>query len=90
MPTPIYALRLPQQVQDDLAELGRVCGYPNGRALAKEALEAVTSGDPQRVQDFARKLALRVGEQLPLQLAPQRPPRRVKREKRRGRRGRAT
>jgi hypothetical protein len=69
MPTPIYALRLPKQVQDDLTSVGRLCGFPNGRAYAREVLEVMVSNDPERVKRFIRLVADKVGEQLSLSLS---------------------
>jgi len=68
MPTPLYTLRLPQKTQDDIAEMGKVYGAPNGRAFAREILEIMCSGDPTRVQSFNRRLMMAVGEQLALKL----------------------
>jgi hypothetical protein len=68
MPTPLYALRLPQKTQDDLVLMGKLYGLPNGRAFAREVLETMCSGDAGRVQAFLRRLMAGVGEQLALKL----------------------
>lgn len=68
MPTPIYSLRLSKKTQDDLSEMGKVYGLPNGRAFAREILEVMCSGDPAKVQAFNRRLMMAVGEQLALKL----------------------
>lgn len=69
MPTPIFALRLPQKTQDDIAELAKVYGAPNPRAFAREILEVVTSGDLTRLQAFTERLMSKMAGQLVLQLA---------------------
>jgi len=66
MPTPLYALRLPQKTQDDIAELAKVYGAPTGRAFAREILEVMTSGDMEKVKAFNARLVQKVGEQLTL------------------------
>lgn len=68
MPTPIYALRLPTKTQQDIAELGKIYGSPNGRAFAREMLETMTSGDMARIKAFNARLITKCGEQLSLQL----------------------
>lgn len=68
MPTPLYCLRLPQKVQDDILTLSRMYGLPNGRAFAREILETITSGDMERIQAFNRRLMMGLGEQLALKL----------------------
>jgi len=68
MPTPVYGLRLPKQVQDDLQTFGKIYGAPNGRAFAREVLEVMTSGDMERVKAFNARLIRGVGEQLTLKL----------------------
>ena len=68
MPTPIFALRLPQKTQDDIATLSRIYGSPNPRAFAREILEVITSGDMERIQSFNRRLMMGMGEQLALKL----------------------
>lgn len=74
MPTPLYALRLPQKVQDDLVTIGRVYGSPNGRAFAREILEVVTSGDPDRISLFVAKFIDRIGGQTSFFLSLEAPP----------------
>lgn len=69
MPTPIYALRLPAKVQEDIAALGKIYGAPNGRAFAREILEVTVSGDIARIQAFNSRLILRMGEQLQLEFS---------------------
>lgn len=100
MPTPVYGLRLPQKVQDDLVEYAKIYGAPSGRAFAREILEVMTSGDMERVKAFNARLIRGVGEQLTLfmnaqadlgaaQIAgkrAQKPKKRPKRGKVRGRR----
>lgn len=68
MPTPVYGLRLPKQVQDDLHTFGKIYGAPNGRAFAREVLEVMTSGDMERVKAFNARLIRGVGEQMTLKL----------------------
>ncbi len=68
MPTPTYALRLARKTQDDLAQMAKVYGAPNGRAFAREILETVCSGEPARMAAFNRRLLQGVGEQLALTL----------------------
>lgn len=68
MPTPIYTIRLTPKTQADIATLAKVYGSPNGRAFAREILETVCSGDPERMQAFNRRLMMGVGEQLALKL----------------------
>jgi hypothetical protein len=63
MGTPIYALRLPQKVQDDLSSVGRVYGSLNGRAFAREILEVVTSADADRISQFVARFTERLGGQ---------------------------
>lgn len=64
METPVFALRLPQKLQDDLAEYSVLYGAPNPRAFAKEILEVVLSGDPRRVAEFNGRLMQKIGEQM--------------------------
>lgn len=59
---------MPQKVQDDLLEMGKVYGSPNGRAFAREVLEVMTSGDMERVKAFNARLIAKAGEQLTLKL----------------------
>ena len=68
MPTPVFALRLPQKTQDDIAALSKVYGAPNARAFAREILEVITSGDMERIKAFNQRLITRMGEQLVLRL----------------------
>lgn len=68
MPTPTFALRLSLKTQADLAALSKVYGSPNPRAFAREILEAVTSGDMERIKAFNQRLITRMGEQLVLRL----------------------
>lgn len=105
MPTPIYALRLPQETQDALRTLALAGGWPNGRACAREILEVCISGDVARLSGFIDRLTRQPGSQLPLTLVPDNvaqppagaskgiaPRKRAKRGKRGkgGRRGRST
>jgi hypothetical protein len=68
MPTPLYALRLPQQTQDAIVELAKIYGAPTGRAFAREILEVITSGDMERIKSFNGRLIQGMGEQLTLKL----------------------
>lgn len=68
MGTPIYALRLPQKTQDDIAELSKLYGSPNSRAFAREILEVMTGGDIERIKAFNARLVRGMGEQLTLTL----------------------
>jgi hypothetical protein len=68
MPTPTYALRLPGETQKAIADLAGIYGAPNGRAFAREILEVMTSGDPERVKAFNARLIRGMGEQLTLKL----------------------
>ena len=68
MGTPIYALRLPQKTQEDIAELARIYGAANARAFAREILEVITSGDIERIKAFNARLIKGMGEQLTLKL----------------------
>jgi hypothetical protein len=68
MPTPTYALRLAKKTQDDIAELAKIYGSPNGRAFAREILEVTCSGDVARIQAFNRRLMMGMGEQMALKL----------------------
>lgn len=88
MPTPLYALRLPQKVQDDLVTIGRVYGSPNGRAFAREILEVVTSGDPDRISLFVAKFIDRLGGQTSFFLTVESTPAAPKRTTRKARRKR--
>lgn len=66
--TPIFTLRLPQKVQDDLAGMAKVYGSPNTRAFAREVLEVMCSADMERVKAFNARLIKGMGEQLTLKL----------------------
>jgi hypothetical protein len=88
MPTPTYALRLPKKVQDDLASIGLVYGAPNGRAFAREILEVVTSGNPDRISLFVQRFVERIGGQTSFALTVEAPPERTKRTARKKRRTR--
>jgi hypothetical protein len=68
MPTPTFALRLSLKTQQELAELAKVYGAPNPRALAREILEVIVSGDIERIKAFNARLITRMGEQLVLRL----------------------
>ena len=68
MATPIYSLRIPQKTQDEIAELARIYGAPNGRAFAREILEVITSGDLEKIKAFNGRLIKGMGEQLTLKL----------------------
>lgn len=68
MPTPTFTMRLPKKTQDELAELAKVYGAPNTRALAREVLEVIVSGDIERIKAFNARLITRMGEQLVLRL----------------------
>jgi hypothetical protein len=74
MPTPTYALRLPKKVQDDLTTIEHVYGAPNGRAFAREILEVVTSGDPDRISLFVAKFIDRLGGQTSFYLTVENTP----------------
>lgn len=68
MPTPIFALRLPQKIQDDLGEIARIYGAPSTRAFAREILEVMVSGEVERVKAFNGRLMMKMGEQMTLRL----------------------
>jgi hypothetical protein len=68
MPTPTYSLRLPAETQKAIADLAAIYGAPNGRVFAREILEVMTSGDPERVKAFNGRLIRGMGEQLTLRL----------------------
>jgi len=68
MPTPTYALRLPAETQKAISDLAAIYGALNGRAFAREILEVMTSGDPERVKEFNGRLIRGMGEQLTLKL----------------------
>jgi hypothetical protein len=68
MGTPVYGLRLPKKVQDDLVVFAKIYGAVNGRAFAREVLEVMTSGDLEKVKQFNARLIRGVGEQLTLKL----------------------
>lgn len=59
---------MPMKVQEDIADLARIYGAPNGRAFAREILEVITSGDIDRIKAFNARLIQGMGEQLTLKL----------------------
>jgi hypothetical protein len=66
MGTPLYTLRLPQKVQEDLSVMAKVYGLPNGRAFLREVAEVMTGGDLERVKGFNARLCKGMGEQMAL------------------------
>lgn len=68
MGTPLYTLRLPQSVQDELHVMARIYGVSNGRQFVRELLEAVTSADPERIKVFNGRLYRGIGEQMTMKL----------------------
>jgi hypothetical protein len=64
----MFALRLPEKVQESLRDMAKVYGSPNASAFAREMLTAMTSGDIEQVKAFNARLIARAGEQLTLTL----------------------
>jgi len=68
METPLFALRLPQTLQDQIKEMGKAYGSPNPRAFVRELLETVLSGDVAKVTAFNVRLIERATGQLQLRM----------------------
>ena len=64
METPLFALRLPQVLQDQIKEMSKVYGSPNPRAFLRELIECVLSGDQAKATAFNVRLVERVTGQL--------------------------
>lgn len=65
----MFALRLSEKTQGELAAMAKVYGAPTSSAFAREILEVVVSGDIERVKAFNARLIAKVGEQLQMKFS---------------------
>lgn len=68
---PIFTLRLPQEVHEQIREMSKFYGAANPRQFLREMVLAMLSGDPGQVAAFNKRLFAGFGEQLTLNLTQQ-------------------
>jgi len=66
---PVFTIRLPKEVHEQIRDMAKVFGSANPREFLRELIMAVLSGDQKQVAAFNARLITRMGEQLTLDLA---------------------